>query len=246
MRAVATARVEADGGETLTCGVCASVRDWQGPDARELLEHMVRARVEDAFREQGVISEPRTIPIGVSARHIHLSRQHAEALFGTGTTLEPMRWLLQPGEFATEHTVSLVSESGNVLERVRILGPERERTQIELSRTDAVALRMNIPMRNSGDLEGTPEVTLVGRRGVVRTAGAIRAARHIHCSPEDAAAFGLDDGDEVAVRIPGPEGITFPSVLVRTQPGHKLIVHLDTDDANAGGVNCVTHGVVLA
>ena len=130
------------------------------------------------------------------------------------------------------------------MERVRILGPERGRTQIELSRTDAVSLRLNIPMRYSGDLDATPTVTLVGPRGVVATDGVIRAARHIHCSPEEAAAFGLSDGDRVAVRIPGPEGATFPSVLVRTRPGHKLIVHLDTDDANAAGVNCVTHGVV--
>jgi len=229
------------------CGVCMSVRDWEGPEGRELLEHLVRARVEEALFRRGLLpAEPRTVPIGVSARHIHLSPAHVEALFGPGSTLQPMRYLLQPGEFATEHTVSLVSPSGRVLEKVRVLGPERARTQIEISRTDSVALRMNIPMRNSGDLDDTPRVTLVGPAGVVRTDGVIRAARHIHCSPEEAAAFGLSDGDQVAVRIPGPEGVTFPSVLVRTHPGHKLIVHLDTDDANAAGVNCVTHGVVLA
>ncbi|MBI2238349.1 MAG: phosphate propanoyltransferase [Actinobacteria bacterium] len=224
-----------------------SVRDWEGPEGKELLEHLVRAKVEEALFRQGVRpADPRTVPIGVSARHIHLSPEHVEALFGTGRKLEPMRYLLQPGEFATEHTVSVVSPGGRVLEKVRILGPERARTQIEFSRTDSVSLRMNIPMRNSGDLDGTPEVTLVGPAGVVRTDGVIRAARHIHCSPEEAAAFGLTDGDRVSVRIPGPEGVTFTSVLVRTHPGHKLIVHLDTDDANAAGVNCVTHGVVLA
>jgi putative phosphotransacetylase len=235
----------ADGG-CASCGVCMSVRDWAGPDGRAVVEHLVRARVEDALRERGTpVTDPRTMPIGVSARHIHLSPQHVEALLAAGSTLTPMRWLLQPGEFATEHTVSVVSPGGQVLERVRILGPERGRTQIELSRTDAVTLRLNIPMRDSGDLDGTPEVTLVGPSGVVRTDGVIRAARHIHCSPEEADGFGLSNGDRVAVRIPGPEGITFPSVLVRTHPGHKLIVHLDTDDANAAGVSCVTHGVVL-
>ncbi len=236
----------ADGADCATCGVCMSVRNWEGPDARELLEHMVRARVEDAFRAQGIISHPSTVPIGVSARHIHLSPEHVRALFGPGEMLEPWRWLVQPGEFATDRTVTVVSGGGRVLERVRVLGPERGRTQIELSRTDAVGLRMNIPMRNSGDLDGTPAVTLIGPQGVVQADGVIRAARHIHCSPEEAAAFGLANGDTVAVRIPGPEGMTFPSVLVRTHPGHKLIVHLDTDDANAAGVNCVTHGVVLA
>ncbi len=229
------------------CGVCMSVRDWEGPEGKELLEHLVRAKVEEALFRQGLPpADPRTVPIGVSARHIHLSPEHVEALFGAGRKLEPVRHLLQPGEFATEHTVSVVSPSGRVLEKVRVLGPERKRTQIEFSRTDSVSLRMNIPMRSSGDLDGTPEVTLVGPAGVVRTDGVIRAARHIHCSPEEAAAFGLKDGEQVSVRIPGPEGITFPSVLVRTHPGHKLIVHLDTDDANAAGVNCVTHGVVLA
>ncbi len=228
------------------CTVCLSVRNWEGPDAQELLEHMVRSRVEDALREQGLYpSDPRTVPLGVSARHVHLSSEHVEALFGPGTKLRPKRWLYQPGEFATENTVSVVSPSGRVMERVRILGPERKRTQIEISRTDAVSIRMNVPMRNSGDLDDSPSVTLVGPAGVVRTDGVIRAARHIHCSPEQAAAFGLSSNGVVAVRIPGPEGITFPEVLVRAHPGHKLIVHLDTDDANAAGVNCVTHGVVL-
>jgi propanediol utilization protein len=228
------------------CGVCMSVRDWEGPDGRELLEHLIRARVEDLLRSAGhPLRDPATIPIGVSARHIHLSQGHVEALFGPGSKLKPMRWLLQPGEFATEDTVSVVGPSGRVLERVRVLGPERARTQIELSRTDAVGLQMSLPMRTSGDLEDTPTVTLVGSGGVVRSDGAIRAARHIHCSPEEAEAFGVSNGDEVAVRIPGPEGITLPSVLVRTHPGHRLIVHLDTDDANAAGVNCVTYGVVL-
>lgn len=237
----------ASGCEGPACGVCMSVRDWEGPEGRDLLEHLVRAKVEEALFRQGTQPrDPRTVPIGVSARHIHLAPEHVEALFGHGHRLEPHRYLLQPGEFATEHTVSVAAPSGRVLERIRILGPERKRTQIEMSRTDAVALRMNIPMRNSGDLDDTPEVSLIGPAGVVRTDGVIRAARHIHCSPEEAAAFGVQDGCEVAVRIPGPEGITFPSVLVRTHPGHKLIVHLDTDDANAAGVNCVTHGVVLA
>ncbi len=231
----------------LECGVCMSVRDWEGPEGKELLEHLVRAKVEEALFRRGLPpAEPRTVPIGVSARHIHLSPEHVEALFGASRKLEPMRHLLQPGEFATDHTLSVVSPSGRVLEKVRVLGPERTRTQIEFSRTDSVSLRMNIPMRNSGDLDRTPEVTLVGPAGVVRTDGVIRAARHIHCSPEEAAAFGLSNGDQVSVRIPGPEGLTFPSVQVRTHPGHKLIVHLDTDDANAAGVNCVTHGVVLA
>ncbi len=233
-------------GGCVECTVCLSVRDWEAPEARQLLEHLVRARVEEAlFRRGTPPARPRTVPIGVSARHVHLQPDHVEALFGAGARLEPERYLLQPGEFATARTVSVVSPAGRVLERVRVLGPERRQTQIELSRTDAVALRMNIPMRDSGDLDRTPVVTLVGPAGVVRTDGVIRAGRHIHCSPEEAASFGLGDGDRVAVQVPGPEGVTFPNVLVRTHPGHKLVVHLDTDDANAAGVNCVTHGVVL-
>ncbi|HXY71598.1 MAG TPA: phosphate propanoyltransferase [Actinomycetota bacterium] len=228
------------------CGVCQSVRDWEGPDAQDLLRHLVLARVEDMLRGAGhPLPGARTIPIGVSARHIHLQPDHVARLFGAGRRLEPARQLLQPGEFATAHTVTVAGTSGRVLDRVRVLGPERPRTQIELSRTDAVGLGMEIPMRRSGDLAGTPAVTLIGPAGRVHTAGVIRAARHIHCSPEEAAGFGMTNGDEVSVRIPGPEGITFPKVLVRTHPGHKLIVHLDTDDANAAGVNCVTYGEVL-
>jgi len=227
------------------CGVCRSVRDWEGPDAHDLLRHLVLARVEDMLRGVGhPLRGARTIPIGVSARHIHLTSDHVARLFGAGR-LEADRRLLQPGEFATAHTVTIEGASGRTLERVRVLGPERARTQIELSRTDAVGLGMEIPMRRSGDLDGTPEVTLIGPAGRVGTDGVIRAGRHIHCSPEEAAGFGMRDGDEVSVRIPGPEGLTFPKVLVRTHPGHKLIVHLDTDDANAAGVNCVTYGEVL-
>ena len=230
----------------VTCGVCQSVRDWEGPDGRELLEHLVRGRVEDALREQGLlVSDPGTVPIGVSARHVHLSSEHVERLFGGGATLRPWRDLYQPGEFATEHVIAVRSAADAALERVRVLGPERKRTQIEVSRTDAVALRMNVPLRDSGDLNGTPELTLVGPAGSVTTDGVIRAARHIHCDPTEAAAFGLADGDRVGVRVPGPEGVTFPDVLVRARPGHRLILHLDTDDANASGVSCSTHGRVL-
>ncbi len=242
----ATATVVAEGAGCVTCGVCMSVRDWEGPDGVELLEHLVRGRVEDALREQGLlVRTPGTVPIGVSARHIHLTPAHVEALFGPGTTLQPWRMLYQPGEFATEHTLTIRSAAGRAIERIRVLGPERDRTQIEISRTDAVALREEVPLRNSGDLNGTPEVTLVGPAGSVTTDGVIRAARHIHCDPAEAASFGLADGDRVGVRVPGPEGLTFPEVSIRAHPGHRLILHLDTDDANAAGVSCVTHGVVM-
>ena len=236
----------AEGTGCVTCGVCQSVRDWEGPDGAELLEHLVRGRVEDALREQGLhVRDPRTVPIGVSARHIHLSPGHVVALFGPGVRLQPWRELYQPGEFATGHTLAVISPSGRRLERVRVLGPERTRTQLELSRTDAIALRIELPLRNSGALDGTPIVALEGPAGSVTTDGAIRAARHIHCDPDEAAGFGTSDGERVSVRVPGPEGVTFPDVLVRVHPGHRLILHLDTDDANAAGVRCVTHGVVL-
>jgi propanediol utilization protein len=244
---VSSATAVAEGTGCVTCGVCMSVRDWEGPDGVELLEHLVRGRVEDALREQGLlVREPGTVPIGVSARHVHLSSTHVEALFGIGTTLQPWRTLFQPGEFATEHTLTLRSAAGRAIDRVRVLGPERSRTQIEISRTDAVALRQDVPLRNSGDLDGSPEITLEGPSGSIVTDGLIRAARHIHCDPAEAAAFGFQDGDRIPVRVPGPEGLTFPDVLIRAHPGHRLILHLDTDDANASGVSCVTHGLVLS
>ena len=183
------------------------------------------------------------VPVGVSARHIHLTREVLEGLFGKGHTLSVRQRLSQPGEFAAEETVTVVGPGGRAIEKVRILGPVRGFTQIEMARSDGLRLGIDLPIRATGDLAGTPGLTLVGPKGtVVLKEGAIRATRHIHMSPEDASRFGLHDRQIVRARTTGPRAVTFEHVLVRVSDTFVLDFHLDTDDANAAGLD--TGGLV--
>jgi acetate kinase len=177
------------------------------------------------------------IPIAVSARHAHLSQATIDAVFGRGHQLGRRAWLSQNGQFAAEETVGLIGPKGQ-LEHVRVMGPPRERDQIELSRTDEHVLGLAAPVRNSGDLSGTPGVTVVGPAGrCVLEAGVISARRHIHMNGQDAARLDVHDGQVVQVRIDS-EGrdLTFADVTVRIRPDFRLELHLDTDEANAAGV----------
>ncbi len=179
------------------------------------------------------------IPVGVSVRHIHLSKSDLEALFGPGSELNPYRELFQPGTFAAKETVSLVGPKMRVLERVRILGPLRDRTQVELARTDAIFLGVDAPVRMSGDLKGSAPITLIGPKGVVELKeGCIRAMRHIHMNTKEAEHFGLKEGDMVKLRVGGPSAVTFENVVVRISPDLRLEVHLDTDEGNVADVHC--------
>ncbi|WP_459908757.1 phosphate propanoyltransferase [Desulfotomaculum defluvii] len=176
------------------------------------------------------------IPVGVSNRHIHLSAEHIEALFGKGHALTPLKNLKQVGEFAAKETVTLVGPKG-VIQGVRVLGPVRKFTQVEISRTDGFSLGVVPPLRDSGNLENTPGIVIVGSRGAVTlTKGVICAARHIHMGEEDACKFQVADGDHVAVKINGPRGGTLDNVLVRVKPNFLLELHIDTDEANAAGL----------
>ncbi len=178
-----------------------------------------------------------TVPVGVSGRHMHLTREVLEHLFGKGCRLTKLRDLSQPGEFAAAETVTIVGPSGRAIEGVRILGPTRKYTQIELARSDGIRLGIDLPIRRTGDLAGTPGVTVVGPAGTaVLAQGAIRATRHIHMTPADAARLGLADGEVVRARVGGPSGLTFDNVLIRVSDGYALDFHLDTDDANAAGL----------
>jgi acetate kinase len=177
------------------------------------------------------------IPIAVSARHAHLSQATIDEVFGPGYRLRPRTWLSQTGQFAAQETVTLVGPSGQ-LDTVRVMGPPRDRDQIELSRTDEHALGIQAPVRISGDLAGTPGVTVVGPAGQrILREGVISARRHIHMSPKDAARLRLEDGEIVQVRIDS-EGrdLIFGDVTVRTRADFQLELHLDTDEANAAGV----------
>jgi putative phosphotransacetylase len=173
------------------------------------------------------------IPAGVSGRHVHVSQADLETLFGQGYQLTPMKDLSQPGQYAAKETVELQGEKGTI-KNVRILGPVRKQTQIELALTDAVKLGVNPPVRDSGDLKNSPGLTIIGPNGQVKLdEGAICAARHIHMTPADAAAFGVKDKDLVSVKVGGDRGAIFQNVLVRVHETFQLELHVDTDEGNA-------------
>jgi putative phosphotransacetylase len=181
------------------------------------------------------------IPVGVSNRHIHLSSEHLRQLFGDGYELNILKPLSQPGQFAAEETVTLSGPKAEI-SRVRILGPVRKQTQIEISRTDAYKLGIDPPVRDSGDLEGTPGLKVLGPKGeVVLERGVIIAGRHIHFHPDEAEEFGVKDGQKVSIRTFGERAVIFENVLVRVHPAYALDCHLDTDEANAAGLQNGDH-----
>lgn len=185
------------------------------------------------------------IPVAVSARHVHLSRESVNTLFGEGYELTPSMPLRQPGHWLAKERVALEGPKGR-LERVAILGPLRPRTQIEVSRTDSFALGIDVPVRDSGKLDGTPSVTIVGPANSVVTDGLIVAARHIHTNPRDGEQFGLEDGELVDVRVGDDHrGITLAGTLVRIGETSVTEMHIDTDEANAAGLGPTTEGEVL-
>jgi len=191
------------------------------------------------------MTEGVTIPISASVRHVHLSREHVEMLFGTGHELTVKAELSQPGQFACEETVVLVGPK-NSIQKVRVLGPVRAETQVEVSRTDEIALGIDAPIRASGELQDTPGIELQGPNGrVTLDRGVIQAQRHIHMSPEEALQFGVKDRDWVMVRVGGARGIIYDDVLVRVHPDYRLDMHLDTDEANAADLHPGSTGTIL-
>ena len=177
------------------------------------------------------------IPLGISNRHVHLAREHVAQLFGTGAKLIKARDLSQPGQYACEQKVTLVGPLG-VLEKVRVLGPAREKTQVEIALSDSYKLGIKAPVRDSGDLVGSAPITLVGAVGSVTIReGCIIAARHIHMTPEDARSFGVKDGQRVRAEVKGPRGVVFCEVLVRVSAKYSLEMHLDRDEANAASLS---------
>jgi len=176
------------------------------------------------------------VPIGVSARHVHLSAEHLIALFGPGYGLAPRNPLSQPGQFAAEETLVVAGPRG-ALEHVRVLGPVRSKSQVELATTDCYAIGIPAVVRDSGDIAGSPGVVLIGPAGsVALTEGAIRAARHLHLTTLDARHLGIANGDFAAVIAgSGRRAAMFDSVVCRVSDSYRLELHLDTDEANAAG-----------
>ena len=182
-------------------------------------------------------SEPRQIPVAVSAHHVHLSQATVDRLFGKGYVLQPRSALSQPGQFAAAETVTLIGPRGR-LEHVRALGPPRAVDQVEISRTDQRTLGLDAPLRLSGDLDSTPGLVLEGPKGrAVLTKGVVCALRHIHMSPSDAEDLNVRDHDVVQVAVES-EGrhVVFGDVVVRVSSDYRLELHLDTDEGNAAGV----------
>ncbi|WP_313343560.1 phosphate propanoyltransferase [Sedimentibacter sp.] len=180
------------------------------------------------------------VTVGLSNKHVHLSKEHIDILFGEGHELTPMKDLSQPGQFACEEKVDLVGPK-RTIKGVRILGPARKESQVEISFSDGFTLGLkDVPVRDSGKLEGTPGVKLVGPKGEVELdRGVIAAARHIHMHTTDAEKYGLKDKDTVKVKVGGPRGLTFDNVLIRVHDTYALDMHLDVEEGNAAGLsNC--------
>jgi acetate kinase len=211
-------------------------------------EWMIATQAIQAVRHLGVTQvlqkqAARAIPLGVSAHHVHLTKEHTEVLFGKGHELTPHAPLTQPGQFACVEQVNLVGPKARI-ERVRVLGPYRKESQVEISRTEEFRLGVDAPIRASGDLAGSPGLRLEGAAGSVQLDhGVINALRHIHMAPEDALAFALRDKDTVRVRVEGPRSLIFGDVLVRVHPEFRLEMHIDTDEANAAeiGANAICY-----
>lgn len=201
----------------------------------EVLMQALLKAVQEASKENAA-SNATGVPVGISNRHIHLSQADLDQLFGAGYQLTPMKELSQPGQFACKETVTICGPKG-AIEKVRVLGPVRKETQIEIVAGDCFKLGVKAPAKLSGDLAGTPGITVVGPRGSVQTAqGLIVAQRHIHMAPADAQAYGVQDGQIVKIRVSGLRGGIYDNVAIRVTTSSKLECHLDTEEANAMGV----------
>jgi len=175
------------------------------------------------------------VPVGLSNRHVHLSKEHIEILFGEGYELTKFKDLSQPGQFACNEKIEVVGPKGSL--KMRVLGPARKESQVEISITDGFALGVIPPVRDSGVLDGSPGAKLVGPKGeVVIEKGIIAAARHIHMHTDDAEKYGVKDKEYVDVKVLGDRGLIFNNVLCRVNPNYALEFHLDIDEGNASGL----------
>lgn len=203
---------------------------------RAVVEHMVRQLVYERMGKPlpRVASAPNPLVVNISARHCHLTPEAVEVLFGKGHQLQVHKWLYQDGQFAAKETVTLIGPRSRVISNLRILGPCRNLNQVELAYTDSISLGFEIPLRSSGNIKGTPGCMLMGPAGFFEMKdGVIRALRHVHMHPDDAAFYGVKAGDSMKLRIGGPCAITLDQLLCRVDPSFKLEVHIDTDEGNA-------------
>lgn len=225
---------------------------------REAIEQIVRQVVTQhvngslpdgrAVTEPGRTSGLSELVVSISARHCHLTDEHVELLFGPGHTLTPAKALYQEGFFAAQETVMLVGPRRRMLPNVRVLGPTRPRSQVELARTDAISLGIDAPVRLSGDIDGTPGCVLVGPRGVVELdEGVIRAARHVHMNVAHAEHYRVKNHELMHLRVESPGcTIVMEDMIVRADETSKLEVHIDTDEGNACNLEAATKVELIA
>lgn len=198
----------------------------------------VTKRLKWEKEESGILIE-------ASGKHVHLSKEHVEKLFGKGYELTKKRELSQPGQYLCEEKVTLIGPKG-VMQNVSVLGPTRENTQVEISKSDAVSLGVKAPVKMSGDVVGTPSIVLATKNSVVKLEeGVIVAKRHIHMAPEDALKYGVIDKQKVKVKVNGERSLIFDEVIVRVSDKFNTVVHIDYDEANACGFVKNTRGEIL-
>jgi putative phosphotransacetylase len=204
---------------------------------RSVVERLVRQALEQRLSGKAPANGKATAPklvVNISARHCHVTQEDLERLFGTGHQLTPLKALYQDGFFAAEETVTIVGPRQRVIPNLRILGPCRDHSQVELAFTDAVSLGLEIPVRKSGDHRDSAGAYLLGPAGMIELErGVIRHERHVHIGPSDAAYFGVKDGERLNLRVKSSCSMVLEDLLVRVAPASKLEVHLDTDEGNA-------------
>ena len=205
--------------------------------SKEAIAEMVKRAILEMKGEARAQNTNGGIPVGISNRHIHLSQADLETLFGQGYELTPIKELSQPGQYACKEVLTIVGPSMRPIENVRVLGPVRKASQVEISVTDSYVLKVKPPVRESGKIEGSAPIRIIGPRGVVElNEGCIIANRHIHMSPSDAEIFGVKDGDYVDIDANGTRPTRWFGVQVRVHKDFRLEMHVDTDDANAVGI----------
>ena len=202
--------------------------------ARDQVESLVRAILSQSLGTNGAPKSPAPkVVANISARHCHLTQADVDVLFGPGYQLTPMKMLYQATDFAANETVAVVGPRQRMIPGVRILGPCRKFSQVELSFTDAISLGIDVPVRVSGDIEGSPGCLLIGPKGsLVMPNGVIRAERHVHMGPKDAEYYGVKAMDRMSMKVTSTCPTTLNGLLVRTHPDWKLEIHIDTDEAN--------------
>lgn len=209
--------------------------------------NLMLASVFQRLAKEGLLGRTKETPvgIGVSNRHVHLNREGMDALFGLGSELTRRKNLGQPGQYAADETVTLRGPKGEI-SKVRVLGPLRPKSQVEIAVSDSFRLGVSVPVRESGQLEGTPGIELVGPMGSVQLEkGLIVAARHIHMTPADAAVYGVRDKDVVSAQIDGPRGAVLNNVLIRVTENSALEMHIDVEEANCVGAGNGTPAKII-